>query len=63
MYEYEYVRIDIPFWCFSKKLFDYHDIIRDYVDEGWRLVQIMSPPTGLFGRTKYFELIFERETK
>ncbi|MGV3531862.1 MAG: DUF4177 domain-containing protein [Chthoniobacteraceae bacterium] len=30
------------------------------LSEGWRLVQVFTPGTGVYGASKYYELIFER---
>ncbi|TCK92579.1 short subunit dehydrogenase [Natranaerovirga hydrolytica] len=40
---------------------EYHSIVEEYAQEGWRLVQIFAPPIGNYGIAKYYELIFERE--
>jgi hypothetical protein len=61
MYEYEYVKINIPFFRPSKILFDYHDIVTEYADNGWRLVQIMPLLSRTLRIGKSIELIFERE--
>lgn len=38
----------------------YQAVIRQHAAEGWRLVQIFSPGTGIYGAAQYFELILER---
>ena len=39
----------------------YQETIHQQAREGWRLVQIFSPSTGIYGASQFFELIFERE--
>ena len=34
---------------------------RAHERDGWRLVQIFAPSTGVYGAAKYFEIILERE--
>ncbi len=60
-YEYKLVRIELKrgFWV-SKPKQDYHEIIDRHASEGWRFVQLFAPACYAFGRTTYFELIFER---
>jgi hypothetical protein len=41
---------------------DYQRAIHDHAADGWRLVQIFAPGTGIYGGAKYYELIFERPT-
>ena len=45
----------------SKPRQDYHQIVTDHAKEGWRLVQILTPPTGAYGSATHFELIFEKQ--
>jgi hypothetical protein len=39
----------------------YQAVVRQYAEEGWRLVQIFAPSVAAFGAAKYYEMIFERE--
>jgi hypothetical protein len=60
MYENSFVRLNLGFFS-GKPDRDYHEIIKQHSAEGWRLVQIFDPGTGIYGAAKYFELVFERE--
>lgn len=60
MYEYEFVRIEIKGLVKLKPSHDYHAIIEEYAKQGWRLVQVLAPPTGAYGAATYYEIIFER---
>ncbi len=61
-YEYTFVRLGEGWLGFKRKqTADYQGIIEQYAQEGWRLVQIFAPGTGVYGCAAYFELIFERE--
>jgi hypothetical protein len=62
MYEYKFIKVELSNWGFvAKPKEDYHEIIRHYALEGWKLFQIFAPPVFGYGNAKYFELIFERE--
>jgi hypothetical protein len=62
MYEYEFVRVP----CVRRSLFrwgpkqELEPIVREYAARGCRLVEIFAPPVGVYGRARYFDLIFER---
>jgi hypothetical protein len=61
-YEYKFVKIKVK-WGWSgagKPEQDYHQIILQQADEGWRLVQIFAPPIWGWGQAAFYELIFER---
>lgn len=60
MYEYKYVKIKV-IGLIRRPESDYHVIIDQHAREGWRLVQILTPPIGSYGIAPYYELIFERE--
>jgi hypothetical protein len=61
-YEYKFVRLGEGVFMAKKKAeAQYRDEIRAHASEGWRLVQIFAPSTGVDGLAKYYELIFERE--
>ena len=60
MYEYKFVKQGLGFFSGSPKQ-DYHDIIEQHARQGWRLVQIFAPGTGVYGSAKFFEMIFERK--
>lgn len=62
-YEYRFVRLGEGWLSVRKPGRDgYQDVVRKHARDGWRLVQVFAPGTGVYGRAKYFELIFERET-
>ena len=63
-YEYEFVRLGKGRWSVRKSAEEqYRQVIDDYAREGWRLVQIFAPGTGVYGAPKYYEVIFEREAE
>ena len=67
MYQYEIVRINFTY-SFWKKVWqpckDYHLIIREYISQGWRFVDIFASPTkGWLGGVEYIEIYFERNVK
>lgn len=61
-YEYKFVRIGEG-WLAVKRAArnNYQDVIERHAREGWRLVQVFAPGTGVYGAPKYFEIILERE--
>jgi hypothetical protein len=61
MYEYKFIRLKIKGFFKRRVEPDYHQIVRGYAKEGWRLVQILAPPIGSYGVASFFELIFERQ--
>ena len=65
MYEYKFVKIDLEGLFTRKPKEDYHRVVEEYAEEGWKLIQIFSPSisVGGGGIPNYFELIFERECK
>ncbi len=40
---------------------DHHEIIREYAEDGWRLVQIFAPAIHGHGSANHYEIILERE--
>lgn len=60
MFEYKFVKLELKGIFTSKPKQDYHDIINAHAKEGWRLVQVLTPPTGVYGSATHFELIFEK---
>ena len=61
-YEYKFVRLGEGFiWVRSVAQRTYQNVINEYAENGWRLVQIFTPSLGLYGVSRYYELIFERE--
>jgi hypothetical protein len=61
-YEYKFVRLGEG-WLVAKAdaTHHYQEQIQQYAQEGWRLVQVFAPSTGVDGMAKYYELILERE--
>lgn len=61
MYEYKFVRVKLGGLIESKPKQDYHEIIDRHAREGWRLVQIVTPPTGPYGTATHYEIVFEKQ--
>ena len=62
--EYKFVRLgEGLIWFRSYALGEYRHVIQEHAREGWRLVQVFSPSMGLWGVSKFIELIFERESE
>jgi hypothetical protein len=63
MYDYKFVRLEMEKFSFTelKPKQDYHIIVEEHARQGWRLVQILTPPTGIYGSATHFELIFEKQ--
>ena len=61
-YQYKFVRLGEG-WASVKKSAgrEYQDVVHAHAMDGWRLVQVFAPSLGIYGASKYFELIFERE--
>ncbi|MHC5181468.1 MAG: DUF4177 domain-containing protein [Planctomycetota bacterium] len=60
-YEYKFEKLKLKgAWFTTKPEQDYHDIIAQHAEDGWRFVQIFAPATSGYGSATYFELIFER---
>lgn len=62
MYQYKFITVKLEKWSLTelKPKEDYHLIVEQHAKEGWRLVQILAPPTGTVGSATHFELIFEK---
>lgn len=61
MYEYKFVKIGMKGTAAVKPKEDYRQIIQEHAAEGWRLVQVVTPPTGFNGAAEYFEIILEKQ--
>ena len=61
-YEYEIIRIEKKGVLNPKLEEDYREIIKNKAREGWRLVQIFSPPLEGYGTIKFVDIIFERKS-
>jgi hypothetical protein len=61
-YEYKFVRLgEGAFGVKRTAKAHYQETVHQHARDGWRLVQIFSPGTGIYGASQFFELIFERE--
>jgi len=61
-YEYKFVRLGEGLIVVKKDGREtYQSVVHEHAREGWRLVQVFAPGTGVYGAAKYFELIFERQ--
>ncbi|MCC6354134.1 MAG: DUF4177 domain-containing protein [Verrucomicrobiae bacterium] len=63
-YEYKFVRIGEG-WLEAKSgaSGEYQQVVCDHAADGWRLIQVFAPPSGLYGAAKYFEVILERQSE
>jgi len=61
-FEYKFVRLGEG-WLGMKKVRpeEYQGVVNDHAKQGWRLVQIFSPSIGVYGASRFYELIFERK--
>jgi len=61
-YEYKFIRLGEGMFMAKRKAeAEYQQQIHKHAEEGWRLVQVFAPSTGVDGWAKYYELILERE--
>ena len=66
MYENKFIKVELKTTGLLKPAEtkeDYHKIIKEHAEEGWRFVQIFAPGTAIQGVAAYFELIFEKKVK
>jgi hypothetical protein len=60
-YAYKFVKVDLKSGLRTDTpKEDYHRIIEENANEGWRLFQIFAPQTSGTGWASFFEIIFER---
>jgi hypothetical protein len=60
-YEYKFVRLgESVFGAKWIAMDSYQQVIEEHAREGWRLVQVFTPGTAMYGKAKYFEIIMER---
>ena len=59
MFDYKIIRIPISMWT-AKPKEDYLDVIKEYAAEGWRFIQVFTPPCAGTGMSYYIEVIFEK---
>lgn len=63
MYEYKFVAVDnTALLDPEKREVDYHQVVDDHAQEGWRLVQVLTLTVGseFLVEPGYCELIFEK---
>lgn len=60
MYEYKFVKVNFKGFKLEPEE-DYQVMVNKYAKEGWRLIQILTPPTVGYGTMRYYEFVFERE--
>jgi hypothetical protein len=60
-YEYDFVRIKFGMFGAGNAEKEYRSVIRARARKGWRLVQIFSPAVSSYGKSSFYEMIFERE--
>ncbi len=60
MYEYKFVKVQLSTFKLKPEV-DYQAMVSDYAKEGWRLKQVLTPPTVGYGTIGYYEFIFERQ--
>lgn len=60
MYEYKYVDTTLGgFFTVA----NHHEVIEEYVKEGWRLVQVLPTNYNGQGKPTKYEIIFERQVR
>lgn len=65
MYEYEFVRLEARQFRWAGRTVDdaeWQDLVKRYAADGWRLVQIFAPSISSYGRAKFYDVIFERNS-
>ena len=60
MYEYKFVKVNFGGFKLEPKE-DYEKIVSEHAREGWRLMQVLTPPTAGYGTIGYYEFVFERQ--
>lgn len=55
-FEYKFVKLN----TFLFENSQYHEVIDEHVKQGWRLVQIFAPSSGMHGTPNFCEIIFEK---
>ena len=61
MYEYKFVKVEMKIGFKVEPKEDYQSMVNNYAKEGWRLIQVLTPPTAGYGTIGYYEFVFERE--
>lgn len=61
-YEYKFIRLgEGLFGAKGKAKDEYQNVVTENARHGWRLVQVFAPSFGVYGVSKYVEIILERE--
>lgn len=60
MYEYKFVKVQFSGMKLEPKE-DYQVMVNNYAKDGWRLIQVLTPPTIGYGTLGYYEFVFERQ--
>ena len=60
MYEYKFIKVNFGGFKLEPKD-DYRAMVNEYAREGWRLMQVLTPPTAGYGTIGYYEFAFERQ--
>lgn len=61
-FEYKFVRLGEGWTSVRSDAREhYQQQIHEHARNGWRLVQIFAPGTGVYGAAKYYELVLERQ--
>lgn len=60
MYEYKFIKVKLSAFKLNPEE-DYEEMVNSYAKEGWRLMQILTPPTVGYGTIGYYEFVFERQ--
>lgn len=60
MYEYKFVKVKLSTFKLTPEE-NYQDLVNDHAKEGWRLFQVLTPPTAGYGTVGYYEFVFERQ--
>ncbi|HHT50022.1 MAG TPA: DUF4177 domain-containing protein [Eubacteriaceae bacterium] len=60
MYEYKFVKVKLSGFKLEPEE-DYEVMVSNYAKEGWRLMQVLAPPTTGYGIAGYYEFVFERQ--
>ena len=61
-FTYKIIRIPLKqgFWD-QTPIKDYKKVIDEWAQRGWRFVQVVSPPIGFYGTSKFFDVVFEKQ--
>lgn len=61
-YEYKFIRIGKGLlWPKEEAEKEYKSILHQHAQDGWRLVQIFAPSIGIYGLSRFYEVILERQ--